>query len=496
MKNFINVRVQSYNHTKQLNILKHNLRKIKSLSEGAFNDVVGTSKHTSNFIIQKDGSLFELENKDFINLSYDFIVDEYKKDRKLHNEKMYARKQRNLLNEQATWVEGVFTFSEAIKQDLNNKYSLEELSKVANSCAKELASKINTELKYLVVHLDETTPHFHFAMKNFDDDGMSIFHKIKHKEILAKIQDLAFKHFGELGMDRGISKEVTGKNYQNIRNYYKQQEIEVRAIIQSLQSDIKQIQEAKKDIKNNFDLTSAEKKQELDKLDLEIKSLRNTMNEYKTIKNDNDIKLKAQQDEISAANDTLNDLNAKINIKEQEVNSFKDVIVKNKDIINNLINNNITKNIVKQDVVINLDELKKDVNNLVNKTLKINIKSKELEEKDEQIKKLEDKNSILLDKLNEERSKNKVLEQKEGQTLQQNKKALQIMDKQQKALIRETRRNQRRTNQRNKYFQTLMRDNNLTRAMQTRKFLRDNKTRDINKNKIKKTIEENYDLSR
>ena len=41
-----------------------------------------------------------------------------------------------------------------------------------------------------------------------------------------------------------------------------------------------------------------------------------------------------------------------------------------------------------------------------------------------------------------------------------------------------------------------MRDNNLTKPMQTRKFLRDNKTRDINKNKIKKTIEENYDLSR
>lgn len=58
------------------------------MSEGALCiDVVGTSKHTSNFIIQKDGSLFELENKDFINLSYDFIVDEYKKDRKLHNEK-------------------------------------------------------------------------------------------------------------------------------------------------------------------------------------------------------------------------------------------------------------------------------------------------------------------------------------------------------------------------------------------------------------------------
>lgn len=239
MNNFINVRVQSYNHTKQLNILKHNLRKIKTLSEGAFNDVAGTSKHTSNFIIQKDGSLFELENKDFINLSYDFIVDEYKKDRKLHNEKMYERKKRNLLNEQATWLEGVFTFSEAIHKDLGNKYTKEELSKIANDCAKHLAKEMGSELKYLVLHLDETTPHFHLAFKNFDNSGYSIFHKIKNKETLSRFQDIAFEYFGKLGMDRGISKEITGKNYQNIQNYYKQQEIEVRAIIQSLQQDMK-----------------------------------------------------------------------------------------------------------------------------------------------------------------------------------------------------------------------------------------------------------------
>jgi hypothetical protein len=37
-----------------------------------------------------------------------------------------------------------------------------------------------------------------------------------------------------------------------------------------------------------------------------------------------------------------------------------------------------------------------------------------------------------------------------------------------------------------------MKDNNLTKAMQTRKFLRDNKTRDISKNKIEKTKENCY----
>lgn len=40
-----------------------------------------------------------------------------------------------------------------------------------------------------------------------------------------------------------------------------------------------------------------------------------------------------------------------------------------------------------------------------------------------------------------------------------------------------------------------MRDNNLIKAMQTRKFLRDNKNRDLNKSKIIKT-NEIYDRNR
>lgn len=487
MNNFINVRLQAYNHVKQLNILKHNTRKIESLSV--------QDKSKTNYIVLDDGQLFDIEEDFAKDTYYNTLKKFYNNDRSEHNEKVYARRQRNLTTQQASWMEGVFTFSEAIHHDLGTKYTKEELSKVAASCAQDLAKQIGSKVKYMVLHLDETTPHFHFALNNFDDNGHSIFHKIKHKEILSKIQNLAFKHFGKLGMDRGVSKDITGKNYKNIGNYYKQQEIELKAIIQSLQSDIKQIQEAKKNIKNDLDLTTSEKKQELDKLDLEIKSFRSAMSEYKTIMNDNSIKLKNKEDEISAANDTLNDLNTKLNIKTQEVNNFKDVVVKNKDIINNLINNNITKNVIKQDVVVDLDKLKKDFNVLVNKTLKIDLKQKNSQEKDEQIKRLEDQNSIILDKLNEERNKNKILEQDKGQNLAQNQKLIETMDKQQKMLLRQNRTNTRLRNQRNRFIQKIMRDNNLKSIMQTRKFLRDNKTRDINKNKIEKT-KENYDFDR
>ncbi len=483
MNNFINVRLQAYNHTKQLNILKHNTRKIKSLSEQE------NSNNPNFVVIGKD--LFDLEDQGTKDILYKSLKKIYDKDRVEHNTKMFARRQRNLTNEQATWMEGVFTFSEAIKHDLGNKYTIEELSRVANNCAQDLAKQMGSELKYLVAHQDERTIHFHLALKNFDDNGHSIFHKIKHKNILSKIQDLAFKHFGELGMDRGISKEVTGKNYKTISNYYKQQQIQLKAIIQGLQEDIKQIQEAKKNIKNDLDLTTLEKKQELDKLDLEIKSFRSAISEYKTIINDNSIKLKNKEDEISAANDTLNDLNKKINIKTQEVNSFEQVLVKNEDIINNLINNNITKNVIKQDVVVDLDKLKKDFNVLVNKTLKIDLKQKNLQEKDEQIKRLEDQNNTLLDKLNHERNKNKILEQDKVQISEQSKKAIELMDKQQKVLQRQIRTNTRIRRQRQRLMQKIMRDNNLTKVIHLKKHL---KTTPIKA--IKKDIKEIEDYQR
>lgn len=345
MNNFINVRLQAYNHKKQLNLLKHNTRKIKSLSE--------QNNSKNNYIILNDGELVSMEEKELKDSLYNAYKDFYNKDRKEHNEKMYARRQRNLTNEQATWLEGIFTFSEAIHSDLGTKYTKEELSKVALNCARELAKQNGTELRYMVLHQDETTPHFHFALKNFDDSGHSIFHKIKHKHILQQIQDLAFKHFGKLGMKRGVSKEITGKNYQTINNYYIQQNIQIRAIKSDLKSEIKGLQKVKKDILADSELSKAEKKIELDKLDLEIKNKRNTIKEYNDLEKEFDAKIKAKNDEIlskdeelktknqeiDVANNTLNKLNKEITEKTIVQSSKRKLKTKIANDIKNIIEN-------------------------------------------------------------------------------------------------------------------------------------------------------------
>ena len=63
------------------------------------------------------------------------------------------------------------------------------------------------------------------------------------------------------------------------------------------------------------------------------------------------------------------------------------------------------------------------------------------------------------------------------------------MDKQQKTILRQNRTNTRRRNQIRLLVDKIMKDNNLKSIMQVRKFLRDNKNRDLNKNKIEKTKE-------
>ena len=224
MKNYINVRMQSYNHAKTYNNFRHNLRYTKN-SLSSYNDNV-------NFMIT-GGELVEINESEKRDL-YKSLSTNYKETRKEHNEKFYTKHKRNLRDFQATWTDGIITFSEKIHEDLNHKYTKEELAQVANSCALEIAKAYQTDLVYMVLHMDEKTPHFHFALKNFDENGMSLFNKNKNKVFLSKLQDIAFEHFKVLGMERGRSKDVTGKNYTTIKAYHTKQAIALKNEITTL----------------------------------------------------------------------------------------------------------------------------------------------------------------------------------------------------------------------------------------------------------------------
>lgn len=221
MKNFVNIRVQAYNNSRVVNLIKHDLRYNKnSLSQ---------MNNNTNYIacLAHEGAI---ESKELNKSIYEDLKEDFKNDKAKHNELYKARTRGNLRDYHSTWASGVITFSEKLKHSLaQNEFSLMELKKVAIKCLNEFASVYKCDLKYVALHMDETTPHFHFSFSNFNKSGHSIVNsELKTTKQLRSLQDLAYKHFKELGMERGIYKEITKKRYQTPAQYWSKMEQEAK----------------------------------------------------------------------------------------------------------------------------------------------------------------------------------------------------------------------------------------------------------------------------
>lgn len=138
----------------------------------------------------------------------------------------YKNRRKENLKKDIGILEGVFTFSESIDDDLGKKYSLNDLGKAAQDATDEICKYLGTkQVGPVVAHDDETRLHFHYHMENFDSsrDGYSLKYKYRKKEHLSKIQDIAFKHFSKLGMERGKKKELTSANYEKQSKWHEKQ---------------------------------------------------------------------------------------------------------------------------------------------------------------------------------------------------------------------------------------------------------------------------------
>ena len=368
MKNFINVRVQSYNYKKQYDLLRHNFRHKK--------DSLSQINEKPNFFIGPNGKLLEIDNTNKKKI-YDIVSKEYQKDRIKHNEIYKAKHKRNLRDFQATWTDGVLTFSEAIHQDLGNKYTQEDLIKVATSCANDIAKKYGTQLIYLTLHMDETTPHFHFALKNYDKNGLSLWKKNQNKEFLSQLQDIAFEHFKKLGMQRGISKEFTGKRYETIQKYHVRKEMELRDKVLNTQANYDKLQkEVEKDLKSLYTEVNLKKN--------EVKDLRSnydrTSQEYKNLT----IVFKQLQQEEKTLREKVREL--------KEIDNLDNYLKDLKQDIRKIVNSNVEQvdpliGSIRLEVV----DINKMYRELISKISEpLHSKVKEVEEKDKTIEKLKE----------------------------------------------------------------------------------------------------------
>lgn len=297
MKNYINSRIQAHNNLKIFNAIKHNLRHTQiSLSQ--------INNH-HNYIFL-DGKSIRITKENKKNLYLD-ITKEYKKDRAIHNELFLKNKTRNLKDDSGSWGEGVFTFSEQMKEDIKNKkYTFNDLSNIALECLKDYEEYLGIKTKFMILHLDEKTPHFQYFFTNFNDKGASITHLNKTTDRLSPLQDIAHKHFGKLGIERGLKKDFTNSKHMSAAKYwqtlgvdlknktlsleeqYNNRKIEVEKDLKSLYTEVNLQKNEVKDLRSNYDKTSQEYKDltiVFKQLQVEEKTLREKVRELKEIDN-------------------------------------------------------------------------------------------------------------------------------------------------------------------------------------------------------------------
>jgi hypothetical protein len=396
MNNYINSRIQAHNNYKIKNAIKHNIRHTqKSLSETNIN---------FNYIFL-DGKPIKITNENKKEL-YTKISAEYKTDRSEHNEIYKKHNKRNLRETCGSWGEGVFTFSDQLKQDIKNKkYTFNELSKIALECLKDYEEYLGIKTKYMVLHLDEKNPHFQYFFTNFNDKGASITHLNKTTDRLSPLQDIAFEHFGKLGIKRGLKKEVTNAKYMSAAKWWKNKEMDLKHKTMSLEEQYNNRKiEVEKDLKSLYTEVNLKKN--------EVKDLRS--NYDKTSKEYKDLTtiFKQLQQEEKTLREKVREL--------KEIDNLDNYLKDLKQDIRKIVNSNVEQvdpliGSIRLEVV----DINKMYRELVSKISEpLHSKVKEVEEKDKAIKdlksKLEDKDSVI-EKVTTEKyeaiRENKVLKQ-------------------------------------------------------------------------------------
>lgn len=306
MKNYINTRIQAHNHQKTINSIKHNLRIIASLSDEKNTQDIDNLIYYNTNNLTNDYSLETINNSNKNDI-YNVINDSYKLYRKAHNE-IYKKwnDNKNIRDRKSTWSEGVLTFSEKLKFDYEQgNITKAQLMKVAIECVEEITKQYgeSAKINYIVLHLQETTPHFHFSFNNFNDKGNSLTHINRDTNFLSNLQDIAFKHFNKaFQMDRGIKKDTSlgnTLNYKTIAQYHSENITKLKDNSKQLEKDfqeLKSIVEAKaEEYAQKHELYLVESK----KLDSKIEELslkqEEANNEAKSL--ENEIKHNKQQKE-------------------------------------------------------------------------------------------------------------------------------------------------------------------------------------------------------
>jgi len=153
-----------------------------------------------------------------------------------------------------TAITGVLTFSPSITKELqkikDKKKRLALFTKYAKQAVSNIAKEIGSkDIEYIVLHIDETTPHFHFALKAYSNDNKALArHLYNNKKLFERLQDIAAEPFKTLGFTRGRSKRETNARHLSVYEmHHEAQQLElIKRFFNLTGEEIKQMQKNKK----------------------------------------------------------------------------------------------------------------------------------------------------------------------------------------------------------------------------------------------------------
>lgn len=134
-----------------------------------------------------------------------------------------ARRQTKRAMKQNTCIAsvGIITFGRDA-QPIIKAMTVDEQNRLYRVITERIAEALRTNVSGLVVHRDELSPHAHFQMPAFSEDGTPVS-KIMTQEVARKIQDIAgevLKEFGLGEITRGKKKVSKLKDHLSVKDLH------------------------------------------------------------------------------------------------------------------------------------------------------------------------------------------------------------------------------------------------------------------------------------
>jgi len=145
-------------------------------------------------------------------------------------------------------ISGMISFSDTMRKDYEK--NPDDFKKRTIEMLKEFAEIHNTKILNSSIHLDEKTPHIHFAFLNYDFKNHRTLKRTLHSENLEDLQDFGEKYWLSYGVgyERGEKVSKTGNKHLSVRDSHKVEEFknQLDSVIKNYKSSLYELEELRR----------------------------------------------------------------------------------------------------------------------------------------------------------------------------------------------------------------------------------------------------------